>query len=112
MDIQDSWKARFESEIERAEIARDRGNEGMARVCARRAAGLVAAEYLARGGINLPGKSAYDRLKFLCEMEDISPEIRKVATHFLIRITTDHQLPVDADLIQESRWLASALLND
>ena len=112
MDHREAWKKRFEAEIEQAESARLKGNEGMARVCARRAAGQVAAEYLARQGIHLPVKSAYDLLKFLKEMADISPEVRVAASHFLLRITTDHQLPVDVDLIQESRWLAAMLLHE
>jgi hypothetical protein len=40
----------IEKEFELAERARANGNEGRARVCARRAAGIAAREYLTRKG--------------------------------------------------------------
>jgi hypothetical protein len=38
----ENWQERYQNELERGEQARRDGNEGMARVCARRAAGLAA----------------------------------------------------------------------
>ena len=38
------WKVEVETEFERAKAARARGNEGQARVCARRAAGIASEE--------------------------------------------------------------------
>ena len=40
-------------EFERAASARRKGNEGQARVCARRAAGIAIREYLIRRGTRL-----------------------------------------------------------
>jgi hypothetical protein len=104
------WKNRFTEEIQRAESARNAGNEGMARVCARRAAGVVAGEYLRIHGISLPGPSAYVRLKVLQQLPQTPAPIQDIVDHFLIRINPDHNLPVQADLIAEARWLASELL--
>ena len=106
------WKVEFQAEIDRAEAARQAGNEGMARVCARRAAGIAAREFLKRQGKTLPGSSAYDILKFLGNHSGVSPRIQEVASHFLVRITTDHKLPVEADLIQEAKWLLQQLHGD
>ena len=39
------WKEKLQKEFERAQIARASGNEGQARVCARRAAGIAIREY-------------------------------------------------------------------
>ena len=59
------WQTDIEAEFEKAEQARARGNEGQARVCARRAAGIAIREYLTRRGICPPSASAYDLLNLL-----------------------------------------------
>lgn len=82
----------------------------MARVCARRAAGIAAGAYLDERDYGKPGSSAYDRLRNLCEIPDISPRIRQAAERLLIRVTPEHALPVQADLIAEAHWLAEFLL--
>lgn len=106
-----NWADRIRSELSKAEQARIEGNEGMARVCARRAAGIAAGEYLRRRNLLSHPLSAYELLKYLQSLPDISPNIREVAGHFLLRITQDHTLPVEADLIAEARWLARELLD-
>lgn len=107
-----TWVDRFHLEINRAEAARGRQNEGMARVCARRAAGIVIGEYLIRHNLPDPGASAYDRLRLLAQLASVSEETRMTAGHFLTRIDVDHNLPVDADLVAEAKWLASSLLGN
>lgn len=104
------WKNRFEQEIRQAEAARADGGEGRARVCARRAAGIVAGEYLLHHGIQQPGPSAYDRLRRLSALPSVSPKVREIAGHFLVRIDPDWKLPIQADLIAEARWLAKELI--
>lgn len=108
----EGWEKRVETELQRAETARAEGNEGMARVCARRAAGFAAGEYLTRRGIDFRNPSAFERIKFLATLPDLSPEVRAVCEHFLLRITPDHTLPVEADLVAEARWLIDQLLSD
>jgi hypothetical protein len=110
MGRENEWKLSFISELERAEKARLDGNEGMARVCARRAAGIVASAYLRQSDLSNPGPSAYDQLRYLKTVPELSPAATEVIGHFLLRINVDHQLPVEADLIEEARWLARELL--
>jgi hypothetical protein len=108
----EEWKEQVRNELHRAEAARRSGNEGQARVCARRAAGHIAGEYLRRQGLSgVPG-SAFTRLQALQALGEASPAVREVAGHFLARITPEHELPVDADLIAEARWLAEELLGE
>lgn len=102
--------ALIQAELGKAESARSAGNEGMARVCARRAAGIAAGEYINRNGYPFSGSSAYDRLRYLCETPGISSDIKNIAEHFLVRVTPDHTLPIEVDLIFEARWLAQRLL--
>ncbi len=104
------WMEHYNHEITQAEAARAAGNEGRARVCARRAAGAVISEYMRRQGLQLRGPSAYDRVRDLIAMPDISPEVRQAAEHFLQRVTTEFTLPEDIDLIDEARWLRKTLL--
>jgi quercetin dioxygenase-like cupin family protein len=101
----------IQAELDHAISALAEGNEGKARVCARRAAGIAAGEYLNNNGFPDPGQSAYDRLAYLCEIDQIPDEIRQIASHFLIRVTPDHTLPLNIDLISEARWLIEKLLD-
>ena len=77
-------------------------------VCARRAAGAAAGEYLRLN--NLPNPpTAYDRLQVLATHPSLSTEIQELAGRFLVRITPDHQLPIDTDLLADARRLAEIL---
>lgn len=105
-----NWDDQFQVELNQAWNARAEGNEGKARVCARRAAGIIIGEFFRRQGKIQPGPSAYERLKFLRQQPGISREIREVAGHFLVRITPEYELPIEADLIAEAIWLRSELL--
>lgn len=93
----------------RAEQARTLGNEGMARVCARRAAGIVIQNYFTRIGYSIPGNSAYDYIRQLAMLPSIDHQTRQVAEHFLVRITQEYTLPIEADLLADARWLAEKL---
>jgi len=104
------WLQGFQREIEQAKAAREAGNEGMARVCARRAAGVVVGEYFHLKGVDLGKMSAYDRLHYLINQTSTPPEIRRIAEYFVLRVTPERTLPTDADLIAEACWLFTTLL--
>ncbi|HEY80167.1 MAG TPA: hypothetical protein EYP25_00910 [Anaerolineae bacterium] len=106
------WRVRFAREMQMAEQARAQGNEGKARVCARRAAGIVAAEYMKRRGIATPHMTAYDRVKFLRAWPDLPQGAVEVIDHMTLRVNENYELPVDVDLVAEARWLAKALLGE
>lgn len=104
------WQTEIDSELEKAEQARARQNEGQARVCARRAAGIAIREYLARQGIRPPSTSAYDLLNLLKDDPRLSPDLRQTADHLTLRVTEEFKLPVDADLVAEARNFCAELL--
>lgn len=106
-----NWKVRALAELSRAEDSRSQGNEGMARVCARRAAGFILGEYFSRNKEAAPN-SAYARLQYLQAKTKNNSKLHAVLSHFLLRITPEHQLPVEADLIADARWLANELLGE
>ncbi len=116
MNDQTEWKIRLVHELATADQARNRSNEGMARVCARRAAGVVIAEYLRQAGLQARKPSAIEQLRMFAALPEgslpqINEKARTIAGHFLLHLDEEHHLPVDADLVAEARWLAEWLLN-
>ena len=105
-----SWEIAYQGEIELAEQARSSGNEGMARVCARRAAGIIIGEYFARSGIQERNRNAYERIAQLRGTPGIPKDVQEIVDHLLQRVNSDHNLPFEADLILETRQLAEKLL--
>lgn len=104
------WKEQLQEEFERAEGARARGNEGQARVCARRAAGIAAREYLTRQREEVRTSSAYDLLNLLKDDPRLSLDLKKIAEYLTLRVNEEFKLPVDVDLITEARKFCEGLL--
>ena len=104
------WRSEIQAEFDRAEQARARGNEGQARVCARRAAGIAAREYFTRRGQKVRTPSAYDLLKILEEEQSLSAELRQSAHYLTLRVNEEFKLPVNVDLIAEARKFCDELL--
>ena len=106
----ESWQDQLAREFERAEAARARGNEGQARVCARRAAGIAIREYFSRAGRPVEHASAIDLLNILMQEPDLPEALRPAVEHLTLRVTEEFKLPVDADLVAEARVLCKTLL--
>jgi hypothetical protein len=105
------WQTQLQKEFDTAEKARARNNEGQARVCARRAAGIVIREYLTRkNGTPSPNLSAVDLLNLLKDDPLLHPDLRLIADHLTLRVTEEFKLPMDIDLVAEARKLCSELL--
>jgi HEPN domain-containing protein len=103
------WQTQIEKEFAQAQQARTKGNEGQARVCARRAAGIAAREYFARQGRIFRTPSAYDLLNELVHEAGISSKLRRSAEYLTLRVNEEFKLPVDVDLIEEARKLCEGL---
>ncbi len=105
------------AELKRADAARSAGNEGRARVCARRAAGIAAREFLLRHEIQTSdvaqGRShigsSYDALKKLADVPGLGPEIKRAVGYLTLRVNEDFSLPVTIDLIEEARKIIEGL---
>jgi hypothetical protein len=106
------WQTEIQAEFDKAEQARGRGNEGQARVCARRAAGIAIREYLTRRGIRPPSGSAYDLLNLLKDDPHLAPDLKQIAEHLTLRVTEEFKLPVEADLVAEARTFCQELLRN
>ena len=102
----------YQKELEHAISARSHGNEGMARVCARRAAGIIIGEYLNRLGYSSLINNAYDRLSIFNNLPAVGQKYKDIAKHFLIKVNLDHKLPLEVDLISDVLWLEKNLLRE
>ena len=102
----------MQSEFERAEAARERGNEGQARVCARRAAGIAIREYYARRGQPVHTPNANDLLQLLAEDPHLSTDLKQAAAYLTLRVNEEFKLPVDVDLLVEAHKLCEGLLSE
>ena len=107
-----NWRELANQELDTARAARNSGNEGRARVCARRAAGHVIGEYLSRNEIDFYNDSALERLRYMHSSPDISSSQREIIGHFLVHTTPEHKLPIDADLIEDVQLMARQLLGE
>ncbi|MCC6261829.1 MAG: hypothetical protein IT311_13305 [Anaerolineales bacterium] len=108
----ENWETQLRAEFEKATQARIKHNEGQARVCARRAAGIAVREYFARQGNKLPNSSAMDLLKILRAEAPLTTDLLEMVDHLELRVTTEFTLPIPVDLIAEARILCRWLLPD
>jgi hypothetical protein len=106
------WIDDYQHELGHALEARSIGNEGMARVCARRAAGIVVGEYLLRRGYTNLSHSVYERITIFSNLPDIDPELKTIAGHFLVKVNKNHQIPEDIDLISDAQRLKKDMIRD
>jgi HEPN domain-containing protein len=105
----ENWKNDYQHEIEMALAARQRNNEGQARVCARRAAGAAIRAYYQQRGESIRTPGAYDLLKMLMEDLTLSAAVRQSAANLTLRVNEAFELPEGLDLIKEAESIAAAL---
>lgn len=100
---------RVAQELERAQEARAAGNEGRARVCARRAAAFAIGAW---ADLPASGWSVPKRLQAVARDARFSADVRAAAHHLTLRVTSDHQLPVDADPLADAQLLVRHFLRN
>lgn len=103
------WEEEFNHELDMAQQARNQGNEGRARVCARRMVGLLLAEFFNRHKVNLTGMNALDYIRYAVNSPLLSENLRATLQHFLIKVDEDFNLPGHIDLLAEALWLKEKL---
>lgn len=93
-----------------AEEARAAGNEGRARVCARRAAGLAAQHRLEPSGLWKGRGSALDALRALAATDGLLPALREAAGRLTRRVTEDFTLPHAQDPLADAQVIIGECL--
>ena len=104
------WPPELDLEFARARQARLQGNEGRARVCARRAAGIAARLYLERRDLKIGSASALDLLNRVAGDPSVDPEILRLISVLTLPVDTDFKLPDGVDLIADAEALTKRLL--
>jgi hypothetical protein len=105
-----TWQQEFNHEMATGYSARASGLEGKSRVCARRALGIVIAEYFKRISLPSPGPSIQERISALKNLDTLPIHNLEIIDHFIIKVDEEYHLPIDVDLLAETTWLADQLL--
>ena len=100
-------RVQIQEELLLAKQSRKEGNEGRARVCARRAAGAAAQIFLDLQELNKNSNNAFQALKTLQDKVDLPERILLAVKRLTQRVNEDYQLPLDIDLIQEASIVIS-----
>lgn len=108
------WLERVENELRTADAARAGGNEGMARVCARRAAGWTVQAFLNGQGIDLGTPDVLKHFRYLLKDEKLPAELRLILEHLVQpKIKDDPEKdsrwPAEIDLLADTRQLLTLL---
>ena len=92
------------------------GNQGRARVCARRAAGWAIQEHLQQQGKPVPSTIALELIKYFASLDGHPDQVSQVLHHLIIRVEKDSfeeesYYPIEGvDLVAEAHWLVQELL--
>lgn len=108
---QDIDRGQIGEELEAARRAREDGNEGMARVCARRAAGWAIGIHFKKEVPAEQRVNAYGLLRWYSRQPSVPEDLRLAADRLTTRISEDHTLPHDQDPLVDARLLVEALLD-
>jgi hypothetical protein len=96
---------KVEREIRLASEARRLGNEGRARVYARRAAGWAVGAWIEAHNNNAKAGSAWSNLQAIACDTSTPSRIRLAAIHLTSRINTESMMSQDVDLIADAELL-------
>ena len=87
-----------------AKQSRLEGNEGRARVCARRAAGTAVKLYLENKGLTIGSENALQSLDKLRSETELPPRVQTAVNWLVQRVDQSYRLPAEIDLIKEA-WI-------
>ena len=93
----------IEKEFSDAQIARRQGNEGRARVCARRGAGFAVAWLCKSKGQDVRENDSLKLLKSVQNDQLLALEVREASARLTARITADFKYPFPTDPLDDAR---------
>ncbi len=100
---------KIEEELRQASHWRTEGNEGRARVCARRAAGWAVGNYRRRSSHTDVDDDAYKQLIWLRDQTDEDRQLREAADRLCTKVREDFELPHDEDPLDDARVIIDGL---
>ena len=111
-------REKIERELALARRSQADGNEGKARVCARRAAGWAIEAHLAATGTGIDSSSALEQIKHLAGRSGYPEQVYRVLHHLTVKLEkdsleSDAYYPIEGvDLVAEAAWLVAELLGE
>jgi hypothetical protein len=98
-------------ELKLGRQAREQGNEGRARVCARRAAGwAVRFVYTPDSSESIPETNAYRYLLWLKQERRFPGNVREAAERLTARVNQEFSLPFDQDPLDDAALIVDWML--
>lgn len=98
----DGLEAVLSGEFRKAREARDAGNGGKTRVCARRAAGAALGYWLERHPRDGWGVDAVSRLRAVAHGEEFPEDVRTAAVRLTARVTESFTSRFEADPLEDA----------
>ncbi len=102
----------IDQELAAAAVAWREGNEGKARVCARRAVALAAESWLAQMATPLWGGDAMEHLRRIQQQVFFPLLVRQAAERLTTAVTRRHQAPFTSDPIDDATVIIAYLTAD
>ena len=99
----DRSRIQVSEELLLAKQSRLEGNEGRARVCARRAAGAAVKGFLEEQGLVSGSENILNCLTILKDSYQTPQNVEAALGWLLQRVDQDYQLPEGIDLVQEAK---------
>ena len=100
---------KIEEELHQASHWRTEGNEGRARVCARRAAGWAVGNYRRRSSHTDVDDDAYKQLIWLRDQTDLDQQLREAADRLCTKVREDFELPHNEDPLEDAHLIIDGL---
>lgn len=100
---------KVEDEFRQARHWRTEGNEGRARVCARRAAGWAVGYYRRRSSQTDGDDDAYKQLIWLKDQTNEDQQLSEAADRLCTKVREDFELPHDEDPLEDARVIIDGL---
>lgn len=101
----------IQEELLLAKQSRIEGNEGRARVCARRAAGAAAQGYIRQAGIGDKTENVLESLSVMKRELNLPERVEKAIDCLLLKVDPDYNLPLDVDLISEAETVIEFIIS-
>jgi len=96
-------RAEIQAELADAFRFREMGNEGRARVCARRAAGWAVGWYVEANGLAEAHSNALEHLRWFTNHLHADARLREAAARLTTKLKPDGRLPFEQDLLDDAR---------
>lgn len=107
----DEVRAAIQVELEDAHRYRTMGNEGRARVCARRAAGWAVGWYVEANRFAESHSNALEHLRWLADNPQADDRYREAAARLTTKLKPDGRMPFEQDLLEDARSIIGFCLD-